>query len=193
MLSFKGDHHRRQRKMLNPVFSLKHMRGLIPIFYPIAHQLRKVLLEQIEGDESEVNMMRWMSRAALEYIGQGGLGYSFQALDDTKRDSYSEAIKGFSPTNFSLLLPRQFLPWLIKIGTPSFRRTVLELIPFQSIQTMIRLTDTMNARTRQIFQGKKEALAKGDEAVQNQIGKGKDILSILSKYCREWCLPCQGN
>lgn len=34
-----GDHHRKQRKMLNPVFSLKHMRDLLPIFYPIAYDV----------------------------------------------------------------------------------------------------------------------------------------------------------
>ena len=39
--------------------------------------------------------MKWMSRAALEYIGQGGLGYTFEALDESKTDTYSEAIKMF--------------------------------------------------------------------------------------------------
>ena len=39
--------------------------------------------------------MKWMSRAALEYIGQGGLGYTFEALDESKTDTYSEAIKIF--------------------------------------------------------------------------------------------------
>lgn len=37
--------------------------------------------------------MNWMSRAALEYIGQGGFGYSFDALDDSQTNSYSEALK----------------------------------------------------------------------------------------------------
>lgn len=34
-----GDDHKKQRKMLNPAFSPKHLRGLLPIFYPIAHQV----------------------------------------------------------------------------------------------------------------------------------------------------------
>lgn len=38
-------------------------------------------------------MMKWLSRAALEYIGQGGLGYSFDSLDESKTNDYSEAIK----------------------------------------------------------------------------------------------------
>ncbi len=41
----------------------------------------------------DVNVMKWLSRAALEFIGQGGLGYSFRALDDAKTDSYSETLK----------------------------------------------------------------------------------------------------
>jgi cytochrome P450 len=34
-----GEQHRKQRKMLNPVFSMKHMRDLLPVFYPIAHRV----------------------------------------------------------------------------------------------------------------------------------------------------------
>ena len=35
-----GEHHRRQRKLLNPVFSIAHMRHLTPIFYETAHRVR---------------------------------------------------------------------------------------------------------------------------------------------------------
>lgn len=40
-------------------------------------------------------MIGWMSRAALQYIGIGGLGYSFDALDENVTNEYSEAIKVF--------------------------------------------------------------------------------------------------
>ena len=39
--------------------------------------------------------MEWISRASLEFIGQGGLGYSFDALDKTKVNKYIEAVKMF--------------------------------------------------------------------------------------------------
>lgn len=41
-----GASHRRQRKMLNPVFSIKHMRELTPIFYEVAHRVR---LSELRG------------------------------------------------------------------------------------------------------------------------------------------------
>ncbi|THH09099.1 hypothetical protein EW145_g2244 [Phellinidium pouzarii] len=161
LLSTLGDHHRRQRKMLNPVFSLKHMRDLIPIFYPIAHQLREVLVREVRNGTEEVNVMSWMSRAALEFIGQGGLGYTFGALDEGKRNAYSESIRLLSYTNFSLMLPRQFLPWISNIGSPAFRRKVVEWMPYDAVNKM--------------------AIKAGDDEVRKQVGKGKDIMSILLK------------
>lgn len=115
--------------MLNPVFSIKHMRSLTDVFYSIAHQvsappslrpsldahftivephiieriliilalfilqLRDELKRRVASGEEEINMLDWMSRAALEYIGQGGLGYSFDALDRSKSNEYAESIK----------------------------------------------------------------------------------------------------
>lgn len=35
-----GEHHKKQRKMLNPVFSIQHIRGLVPVLYPIAYEVR---------------------------------------------------------------------------------------------------------------------------------------------------------
>lgn len=45
------------------------------------------------SSSEDIDVMKWVSRAALEYIGQAGLGYSFDALDDTKSNSYSEVMK----------------------------------------------------------------------------------------------------
>lgn len=34
-----GDKHRKQRKLLNPVFSIRHMRHMLPIFYGVVHKV----------------------------------------------------------------------------------------------------------------------------------------------------------
>ena len=103
LLSVHGSVHRRQRKMLTPVFSLKHMRGLAPIFYPIAHELRDVLIKEVNANRGgtttkstepvELNIMRFLSRAALEYIGRGGLGHSFGSIDGSKSSSYLDTTR----------------------------------------------------------------------------------------------------
>ena len=50
---------------------------------------------------------------------------------------------------------------------------------------MIALVDIMDATSRQIYKQKKEALAQGDDAVLQEVGMGKDIMSILCEFlCR---------
>lgn len=43
-----------------------------------------------------------MSRAALELIGQAGIGYSFDPLTEDVADAYAESVKNFMCVSFSL-------------------------------------------------------------------------------------------
>lgn len=65
------------------------------------------------------------------------------------------------------------------IGSPAFRRKALEWIPSPAVQKIREIVDIMDNTSRNILQKKKEAMEKGDEAVQSQVGRGKDIMSIL--------------
>ena len=67
------------------------MRDLTPIFYPIAKQLREVLARKLEAGEDELDMTAWMGRAAMEYIGQGGMGHTFNSLEEGEANRYLEA------------------------------------------------------------------------------------------------------
>jgi len=40
MVSVVGEQHRKQRKMMNPVFNINHIRSLTPIFYRITNDVR---------------------------------------------------------------------------------------------------------------------------------------------------------
>lgn len=95
LLATLGDHHRKQRKLLNPVFSIAHMRNMTPLFYNVAHRLRTAVETQVGSTHAEVNVLNWMTRTALELIGQGGLGYSFDPLTEDKRNPFADALKQF--------------------------------------------------------------------------------------------------
>ena len=85
------------------------------------------------------------------------------------------------PAQFKLYLVRNFLlPTLIKLGPPKFRRFIVDLMPFKNVRKLRDLVDIMHNTSVEIFESKKRALLEGDEAVRNQIGRGKDIISILS-------------
>lgn len=99
--------------MLNPVFSLANMRDLLPIIQPIADRLSTILQSQLRSDccklltspldfplirsaVTEINILPWLSRGALEYICQAALGHSFDALNLDKENEYLEAIRNLA-------------------------------------------------------------------------------------------------
>jgi len=44
------------------------------------------------------------------------------------------------------------------------------------------LAETMNSKSRGIYETKKRLLELGDDATVRQVGDGKDIISLLSAY-----------
>ncbi|KAJ3011615.1 hypothetical protein NUW54_g2118 [Trametes sanguinea] len=96
VLGVNGHTHRRQRKMLLPVFSAKHLRGLVPVFYRVTHRLTEAISRRVQEGSADIDMLNWMSRTALELIGQSGIGHSFDPLTEDVADAYAEAVKNFT-------------------------------------------------------------------------------------------------
>ena len=63
------------------------------IYHYVSIQLRTAVLDQLQGSSSEVDMLNWMGRLALELVGQGGLGYSFDPLLEDVHNPFGDAIK----------------------------------------------------------------------------------------------------
>ncbi|EPQ57612.1 cytochrome P450 [Gloeophyllum trabeum ATCC 11539] len=178
LISTLGAQHKKQRKMLNPVFSLANMRDLLPVIQPIADSLASILLAQRRAGPREINVLPWMSRGALEYICQAALGYSFNALDPRRTNAYAEAIQKLAPSALRLIFIRPFVPL--------FLRTRFPLKAFQDLRGVVR---AMDEASRRIFREKKARLAgvgqvKGAEAEEGEkdLGdrmRGRDIMSIM--------------
>ncbi|KAL1948949.1 hypothetical protein VTO73DRAFT_10755 [Trametes versicolor] len=178
LLATLGDHHRKQRKTLNPVFSINHMRHMSPIFYEVSHKLRSAIQARLhDGHPTEVNMVGWMGRTALELMGQGGLGYSFDPLVSDAADEYGSAIKD--------LMYGFLTVWIGRHGTdtdfPPQADAGAELIPAPPLKRLIYIADTLRRRSTEIFEAKKKALLAGDEALKQQVGEGRDLISVLLK------------
>lgn len=89
--------HRRQRRVLNPAFSIAAIREMTPIFYDKAYELQRKLIELIEEprendqasptppkpedqvkDARKIDVMRFLGAATLDVIGVAGFDYDFQ-------------------------------------------------------------------------------------------------------------------
>ncbi|KAF5316745.1 hypothetical protein D9619_006488 [Psilocybe cf. subviscida] len=168
LLGVLGDQHRKQRKMLNPVFSIAHMRDMVPIFYDVTRK---------------VDLASFMTRAALELIGQAGIGYSFDTLEeDEPTHPYCKAAVGLMPSFYPLRFIAPFAaPLVRKYGNPKFCRFIMDLLPYKALHDCRDIVDVMDRTSREIFAQKKRALADGDEVLITKIGQGKDIMSILMR------------
>ncbi|KAJ3758988.1 cytochrome P450 [Lentinula raphanica] len=119
----------------------------------------------------QIDLLGWMARTALELIGQSGLGYSFDdMMDDVPKHRYSVIIKDFV---------FYVLPLVIKVLPKSVRVFLMNILPWRTLHNARDMANYMHDLAVQIYQEKKHALEEGDEAVLKQIGKGKDLLSIL--------------
>ncbi|KAH9899159.1 cytochrome P450 [Cubamyces lactineus] len=181
LLATLGDHHRKQRKMLNPVFSINHMRHMTPIFYEVCHKLRSAIEARVNGGPAEIDMVGWMGRTALELMGQAGLGHSLDPLTADAADEFGEALKALMPTLAQAHGLQQYVPVYEAIVPAGWRRIVAEYIPSGTLKRMLQLRDTIRQRSIDIYEEKKAALLKGDEALKMQVGEGKDLMSILLK------------
>jgi hypothetical protein len=84
------------------------------------------------------------------------------------------------PVMFTMINIQNYLPTLVKLGSPKFRRFIVDLLPFKNANRMRDILDVMHETSVEILEAKERALKEGDEAVVQQIGRGQDIISILS-------------
>ncbi|KAF9267007.1 cytochrome P450 [Marasmius fiardii PR-910] len=177
-----GDIHKRQRKLVTPVFSVTNLKALTPLFYDIAERLNDVLEKEVKEGGMEarkkitLDMHEWMSRVALESVGQAVLNYSFDPLDSPVNNPYTAAIKELIPTLFSLALLRQFAPFLSRIGSNAFRRRLVEWTPNRTVQKLKHISDVMHNTAQSILENRRANIRLEDT---RQDGGAKDIISIL--------------
>lgn len=80
-----------------------------------------------------------------------------------------------------LFAVRPVLPYVVRMGSPALRRKFLDVLPIKYLQKAKEFIDVMHEESIAVYESRKAALLEGKEAVNQQIGKGKDILSILRK------------
>jgi hypothetical protein len=74
---------------------------------------------------------------------------------------------------------RYLLLTLSRIGTRRFQSFAVRLLPWKGIRAGVELVDTMHNASVEIIKARKLALEAGKEMMEGQVGRGKDIISIL--------------
>ncbi|KAK7060040.1 cytochrome P450 [Favolaschia claudopus] len=199
LISVRGDIHKKQRKMIQPLFGAAHVRALTPTFWSIASQLATVIRARVNAGfasdaakgikKSEngqpaavIDLWKWASRAALEGVGIGSLGYSFDALnDETEDNDFMIAVRELPYTVYPL---RKFMPiciWCMRNLPLWLQHTLAKIVPVPRAQKVRRVVETIQGNCEKLYAEKKAALLAGDAETAAQIGAGKDVMSVLMK------------
>lgn len=103
------------RRITGTLYSIAHLVGSSFRIHAINVltkycKLQETIRSQIEDTRQEIDVLHWLSRSALESIGRGGLGYSFDVFQEGKENKFAQALKSFAyePVFFILVL---FLIW----------------------------------------------------------------------------------
>ncbi|KAH6910599.1 cytochrome P450 [Coprinopsis sp. MPI-PUGE-AT-0042] len=182
LLSTHGEQHRKQRKILNPVFSIKHMRGMVPVFDEITQKLTETIGRLVSDGRKEVEVFEWLTRAALELIGQSGFGYSFDPLtEDAKEHPFVTSVKNLAPLLQKTFIAQMFVLPLVQkwdLGGKRLQRFCVEHFTWGSYRKLADAINVMSDTSVQIYESRKKALnLQGEHDGVEEAGK--DILTIL--------------
>ncbi|KAF8704659.1 cytochrome P450, partial [Rhizoctonia solani] len=167
IVSTAGSKHKVQRKM--------------PVFTEIAYQVEDIIARKAWENESNsgvVDVASWMSNVSLESIGQAGMGHRFGAMEKDQIE-FLQALHQLLPLINRMWYLHPFIATLIKLGPTSFRRFVVDHLPFGPAQALKNSTDVVDHTANTIYKKKKSAFGNG--TLDSEIAAGNDVVSMLLK------------
>ncbi|KAF8671448.1 cytochrome P450 [Rhizoctonia solani] len=195
-----GDEHRTHRKLLNPVFTMKFLlehadlygyrqtsayfrllskrSWLTWIICQTSNGIMKDLNES-KSSTKELDVFPWATAAALELVGEAGLGYSFSSFTG-ERNEYNIAIKSVMQVLSKMGPFMKVLPYVYRMGTPSFRSWILKHIPHNNIQQLLHAVRIQNEQAEEVIRTRQGLISSGED-LSSQAGRGRDIMTLLMK------------
>ncbi|PPR01290.1 hypothetical protein CVT24_006365 [Panaeolus cyanescens] len=186
LASVKGEEHKKQRKLMNPVFTAAHVSKLSPLFHRIAKELHDRLKAEVKANPgATLDILDRLTRTALELISQGGIGHTFNSFDKDSKSfqEFHEALKDVLPSASHLFFILPFLDSWRKKEPVWLRRFIANLayvIPWPALRRFKKSVDTMHPVCASVFQNKKELFDEGGiAALANTASGGRDITTLL--------------
>ncbi|KAI8608133.1 cytochrome P450 [Chytriomyces sp. MP71] len=167
LLTVEDAAHKHQRAIINPVFRVKHLHSLLPVFTASGFELCDTWVQHLDASANgmyQFELSEEMSKPTLDVIGRAGFGYEFNATAEGQSPLYEEYKIVLSRFNIGEAIIGTFAPFLNYL-IPARRRA---LAKFEHSAAEIR------RNCRLILDQRKRAVAEGDESAN-------DLLSVLLK------------
>ncbi|KAI9068653.1 cytochrome P450 [Trametes sanguinea] len=180
VLVTEGEHHRIQRRIMNPAFGPAQIRELTEIFVQKSIELRDVWLGQIaqHGEPARIDVLQGLTKMTLDVIGLAGFNYRFDSLDPNgKPNELNQALQEiFTPPEqmTKLMILRNLFP-------------IFSIIPDADLRREKRARNVMNRIGMQLMAEKKAAIRREMSETKEKDGigrndmRGRDLLTLLIK------------
>jgi cytochrome P450 len=165
ILLAEGDEHKRQRKMLMPAFSFRHIKDLYPIFWNKSQEMTSQISATIKSSSdasSVIEIREWASRATLDIIGLAGMGQDFDSLanpDNELNETYKSIFSGNRGAQIVQVLLGLIPHWLAVA------------LPLKQNDEIGKAVNTIKSVARNLIADKRAKLLAGES-------KHVDILSV---------------
>ncbi|EJD47289.1 cytochrome P450 [Auricularia subglabra TFB-10046 SS5] len=181
VLYAEDEQHRRQRRIINPSFGFSHVRDMTEVFLETAAQLRDIWHNKCleAGGTARVDVLKWMSKAALDAIGKAGFDYDFKNLDEHgEQTEMAAALEGVFRTDTTAL---EQVRVLLDDHFPLLRA----IAPGKATRALDLSKKRMDEIGMRIVQEKKRAIldemGAGPGRIEKKAVGGKDLISLLLK------------
>ncbi|KAF5368275.1 hypothetical protein D9615_010373 [Tricholomella constricta] len=189
LASVYGDEHKKQRKLVDPIFTTTRISRLTPLFYNVTRQLQASLNADLADKPQghEIDILDRLVRTTLELIAQGGLGHTFNSFDHNSQEfmDFHWAITSVLPIGSQLFL---FLPYLQSwrrmepVWLRRFLAQAVTYLPWSAPREFKKACDTMHPVYQKLLDEKKELYEGGGmSALEESATGGKDLMTILFK------------
>ncbi|CAO3696204.1 unnamed protein product [Umbelopsis ramanniana] len=168
LLVAEGAEHRHQRKMLNPVFSVNAIRGMVPDMFVPGKRLVDSWTEQLNNGEKEIDILNGLSRATLDVISINGFGYD-----------YASSVPGAPPNDLNEAYNKVFA------GSDTLIRILFAIFPFMRKLPLKRNLEFRKAIKTIDTESMKLVTEARKRSSGEKQGSGRkatrDLLSIMTK------------
>ncbi|KIJ93902.1 hypothetical protein K443DRAFT_134918 [Laccaria amethystina LaAM-08-1] len=185
-----GSEHRKQRLLINPVFTAAFISKLSPLFYKIAHEDK--LTQEIGSTPSSNNgrvigLLHYMSSAALELIARGGLGTSFNSFNE--KNDFHEALQTVLPMVGRIFFVLPYLELWRKMEPVWLGRwsaSLVDYVPWPAARKLKWGVDVMHPICVNLFNEKKRILEEGGVAeLEKTASVRKDVATLLTNQAAD--------
>lgn len=197
------------------MFSLANLRSILPRIQVIADELVERLQDDLPTnggaldfdavhpprssiltDAREIDILPWLGKGTIEYVGRGILGVNFDSLEPAKTNQYTDTIRNVQyvcphtsilpsscvsrlrHTAIKVLLLRPFVPWAARNLSLHWRNKLLDWLPFPALRELREIAHTMHHSANEIYVKKKAEVELG--SVDD--GPARDLMSIMSTH-----------